>query len=211
MKGLTYSAEIRWFFPWALPEPLVQWFSQEAHLEHEGVRHDRYLLFPRCDTVGVKLREGLLEIKARVAPPVPFNLGRGLSGRTDQWVKWSFSAAGIKALTAELIELGRWIEVGKTRLVQRVSADPGRLRRVAAREEADNGCDIELTEITVATSPRSWFSLAFEAFGDAQRTSCTLHETLDWFFERRGPLPDVTLAMQDSLSYPAWLATLSLR
>lgn len=114
-------------------------------------------------------------------------------------------------MTAELIELGRWIEVGKTRLVQRVSADPGRLRQVAAREDADNGCDIELTEITVATSPRSWFSLAFEAFGDAQRTSCTLHETLDWFFERRGPLPDVTLAMRDSLSYPAWLATLSLR
>ncbi|MGH8579874.1 MAG: hypothetical protein ACREVK_07080 [Gammaproteobacteria bacterium] len=100
MKGVTYSAEIRWFFPRALPDRLVQWFSQEAHLEHEGVRHDRYLLFPSCDTVGVKLREGLIEIKARVAPPVPFNLGPGLSGRTDQWVKWSFSAAGIKALTA---------------------------------------------------------------------------------------------------------------
>ena len=103
-----HSAELRWFLP--------EQSQRDRHLElvhapgslclstrkasmtrkpppglrQAGTRAHRRVLAPApVRTVGVKQRQGKLEVKALVAGPRPFSLG-GVVGRVDQWVKWSF-------------------------------------------------------------------------------------------------------------------------
>ena len=130
-----HSAEIRWFLPAQdRNDQLLDWFrlpDQEIVVETEayvpllGVAHfvkqerervDEYLLIPDCATVGVKQRQGRLEVKALVAGPHPFSQGE-VSGRVDQWVKWSFNPSDEIAnlLEGELNRSGPWRKVGKKR------------------------------------------------------------------------------------------------
>jgi hypothetical protein len=106
LNNFFQSAEIRWFWPGhAQWEVLLAWFTREGRLpliEHtdtpdsaarpfvkqERPRTDEYLLLPNCETVGVKQREGQLEVKALVDVPQPFAQGN-VAGQIDQWVKWS--------------------------------------------------------------------------------------------------------------------------
>ena len=70
-------------------EPYEKQPEAPPFVKLERERNDDYLLLPGCDTVGVKQRQGKLEVKALVAGPSPFSLG-AVVGRLDQWVKWSF-------------------------------------------------------------------------------------------------------------------------
>src|SRR5437764_7681412 len=91
------SAEIRWFLPSpssGFVDAVLKWFKSQYTADGVGVqsekREDSYLVFPGCDSIGVKLRAGKdLEIKAIAASPRPFQLDSGVSGRIDQWVKYS--------------------------------------------------------------------------------------------------------------------------
>src|SRR6188474_2886308 len=99
------STEIRWFIPEARSESLRTWFllglnnqtpqalKEEKYLEEK--RSDNYLVLPAADSIGVKMRGGTkFEIKAQVTASRPLVIGQ-VSGRTDQWVKWSFEHADL--------------------------------------------------------------------------------------------------------------------
>ena len=55
---MLHSAEIRWFVPGQIPQAVLDWFGAGHALKPEEKRIDEYLMFPDCDTVGVKLRQG---------------------------------------------------------------------------------------------------------------------------------------------------------
>lgn len=207
---MLHSAEIRWFFPQALPAAVLGWFSTGRDPAAEGVREDDYLLFPDCDTVGVKLRQGKLEIKALLSAPRPLTLrvGQNLNGRMDQWIKWSFEDQGLKALDPALRQSGRWLRVRKERRLRKFSAT-GSLAEVPVDQTPlpSSGCNVELVRLEIPAHPPVWFSLGFEAFGSAAGNVETLDETLHHFFTLYGPPPDRPLTGRESLSYPAWLAT----
>lgn len=205
---MVHSAEIRWFIPGPLPGDVRDWFGAGQGLTPEKARDDAYLFFPGCDTVGVKLREGKLEVKAVVSPPRPLHLGDGVNGRTDQWVKWSLGSEGLKALEDDLRQSGRWVEVRKERYLRKFSADGETPVEVPAREKPDRGCNAELTCIRVDGDPGEWFSIGFEAFGPAGGVGKTLDDTLRLFFGRHGGVPGLRLTGRESMSYPVWLATL---
>ena len=71
---MLYSAELRWFFEGDVPMAMDAWFREGASVEAE-VRRDRYLVFPGCDSVGVKIRDvserkgGRFEVKASIGTP----------------------------------------------------------------------------------------------------------------------------------------------
>lgn len=205
------SAEVRWFFPGAWPDEVRRWFGAGRQLEAEGEREDRYLLFPECETVGVKLREGKLEVKARVSGPGPFAVADGVRGRTDQWVKWSFASEGLQTLTGDLLRSGRWVGVRKERYLRKYSVDSGQVEEVPPRQKPlpVSGCNVELTAVGVDAEPASWYSLGFEAFGNPAGLAGTLEEAVRSFFAVNGGMPGVTLSERESLNYPAWLATLA--
>jgi len=114
----------------------------------------------------VKLREGRLDIKAMVSAPRPLSREFGVTGRTDQWAKWSFARGKLKTLSPALHQSGHWLKVWKERSLRKFSADMGGLVEVTGRQAPfpAGGCNGELTRIAVEANPRFWFSLAFEAF-----------------------------------------------
>ncbi len=207
---MLHSAEVRWFIPTTLPEGVRDWFKDgQPPPDSEDSRVDEYLLFPDCDSVGVKLREGRLEIKAMLCGPRPISAGVGINGRTDQWVKWSFESEGLRDLNQGLRQSGKWVKVRKERYLRKFSADADTAVEVPAKQKPFPvvGCNVELTRIEVEADPRFWFSLGFEAFGPSGSTPKILDDTLRLFFTGRGLVPGVTLNGLASLSYPAWLAT----
>ena len=221
-----HSAELRWFLPeqghW---DALLHWFRLQAKLplntegqydpktaagpfvKLEQERTDEYLLLPDCDTVGVKQRQGKLEVKALVGYPRPFSVGT-VVGRVDQWVKWSFdpSDAIANQLKIEVDQSGPWRKVVKQRYLQKYSFDSG-LVAVSPDQRPDTGCNIELTAINVKAAVGTWLTLGFEAFGPSGRVTALLDEAVRHYFTTHGSAP-VPLEERDSLCYPAWLAIL---
>ncbi len=208
---MLHSAEARWFIAKVLPDGVLSWFRAGQALESEGVQVHEYLLFPDCETVGVKVREGKLEIKAMASAPRPLSRDLGVSGRTDQWVKWSFASEGLKTLDPALHRSGRWLKVRKDRFLRKFSADMGGLVEVTAKQRPlpANGCNVELTRITVEANPRFWFSLAFEAFGPPEGTVKILETAIHSFFQEHDRAPGIRLSQRNSLGYPAWLVKLT--
>src|SRR5207302_10844196 len=56
------TAEVRWFFEGPIPDEIEQWSCSSLALD-AAPREDHYLLFPAALCLGLKLREGWLEIK----------------------------------------------------------------------------------------------------------------------------------------------------
>src|SRR5437899_2480335 len=89
VMAIVHSAEARWFFRMSLNSELLKWFSPEREPFKEPERQDDYLRLPNCETVSIKIRQEKLEIKAQTSPAKLFSIN-GSSGRTDEWIKWTF-------------------------------------------------------------------------------------------------------------------------
>ena len=225
--NLYQSAEIRWFLAGDQQfDALLTWFQNELPLieetddyvpqpkpppfvKKEKVRPDKYLQLTDCTTVGVKLRNGRLEIKGLVVGPRSFSLAEAV-GRVDQWVRWSLkpSAAIAEPLQADVLKEGQWTEVVKTRYTQKYDFDSDRCAAVSPDAWPAVGCNVELTLLKVKAEIDAWVTLGFEAFGPSARVMAILDEAVRYFFDARVD-PPVQLEERDSLNYPAWLAVLS--
>ena len=122
------------------------------------VQVHEYLLFPGCDTVGVKFREDRFEIKAKLGVSLPLGLG-DVQGRKEQWIKWSLPTKGLPMLGETLHQSGPWLKVRKERNQRTFSAEAGHLQEVSAGSFPAVGCNIELTRVEVEANPPSWFTL----------------------------------------------------
>jgi hypothetical protein len=201
---MNYSAEIRWFFPGDFSEAVNERFNNYSNIspKPEEPREDHYLLFPGCDTVGVKLRGGRFEIKALISPPRPVKFDFGVSGRVDQWVKWSIDVPK----SADFYKNGEWIKVKKTRSLRKFSVDKGAPEEIDAKEKPDAGCNVEVTFIEIAAEQRQWVSVGFEAFGSIADTPKILDETVRKVLSGYELIPVEKLSLHSSMSYPVWLA-----
>ena len=217
-NNMVFSAEVRWFFEGDWPNTIKNWFGNtQGEVKFEEVRVDKYLIFPACDSVGVKLRDGKkFEVKSLIAAPRPF-VGEGFNGRTDCWVKWSFEESEkdpakqhLPKVAEAMLAGDQWISVEKTRMLRKFSATNGDQQPVDPNSHSDCGCNIELTRLQVEATKTIWFTLGFEAFGPLARVAQVLDEATPLFFQQRGALPCRELSGLASCSYPAWLATLEV-
>ncbi len=228
LSNIYYSTELRWFLPrQGQIDPLLEWFrlQNQLPLREEGLydprsinepfvklqreRSDKYLLLPACDTAGIKLREGKLEVKVQIGDESPFSLEK-ITGHMNHWVKWSFDPSDSIAdqLGIELSQSGPWRKVSKNRYLQKHSLDSGSLVAVSPDQFPEIGCNIELTLVTVRAAVEKWVTFGFEAFGPSAKLSAVVDEVVQHFFSAHGS-PPVPLEGRDSLSYPAWLAMLN--
>jgi hypothetical protein len=226
-----HSAEIRWFWPGADGfVELLTWFSQPSQsgqhmpgdqslpqpdaaqlVAPERPRTDEYLLLPAGTSVGIKQRQGRLEVKALVAGPRPFTRGP-VSGQLDEWVKWSWQPATAVArpVAADLAQSGPWRPVTKRRYTQRYALRDDKLVSVSPTTLPSAGCSLELTWLQLPAAEEIWLTLGFEAFGPpGRRLPALLAAAVDQFLTSHGR-PPRPLVAADSKSYPAWLATLPL-
>ena len=207
--SVVYSAEARWFFRIPVNIELLKWFSPEREPFSEPERQDDYLPLANCESVSVKIRQEKLEIKAQTCAAKLLRIN-GLSGKTDEWIKWTFADEQMKLLADAMRQSEPWIPVRKLRYLRKFSGDTGKLVEVAVDEKPWPiiGCNFELTAIS-GERTGSWTSLAFEAFGPPLQTVRTLNEALNMILNNvRPPLVLDTLS---SYGYPTWIATLIAR
>lgn len=208
------SCEVRWFFPQP-PVLLTDWFGRRGYsFQADGapLRCDFYLRpAPRRRDLGIKLREGSIEIKERTRNYGIRHFGDHTSGRMEQWRKWSFRLAATREggteevlhITRQYGDSGDWIPVWKERLL--VLLEIQEERRVVLSDvppfALKEGCGIELTRVQIPGE--IWYTFGMEAFSAADRTRHNLLLTMDTLLAE---MPDLHLSAQESKSYPAFLS-----
>jgi hypothetical protein len=202
-----HTAEVRWFLceeP-ELTDRLWDWFTEEKNLPPRE-RTDSYLLFPGCESIGVKLREGRFEIKALRGASETVRYGPDVTGRADTWVKWSHTQEGVDSWIKALGEEPEgWIQVKKKRWLRKFSLDTGKPEEAKPSEWPDEGCNVELTSVQAGGS--NWWTIGFEAFGTANTLRRNLHVVAEHFFLKN--TPPIPLYATNSCSYPVWLHTVA--
>jgi hypothetical protein len=213
------SHEVRWFFKGQIQQhaSLQRWFETTTPFpKHLGVgppvwqgrlddQPDIYLLVPGSTDMGIKWREGELQIKGRVSSLGTQVFSGRHQGVVERWIKWSY--AHMPASYQRLFVAGKetglvTAAVRKTRALRKVRLDTltGKAEEVQAQTFVDRGLGCELTELQVAGN--AYCSLAFEAFPNDSAMDAAFTEAVEAFVEG---LTTYDLAAAHSQSYPAFL------
>ncbi len=203
---MQHSSEARWFFKGELPDRLVAWFGPSTEPE---ARSDRYLVFPGCDSVGVKIRDAndpsrsQFEVKAQIRGPRVVRLGPRATARVDEWVKWSapldrFPQWADSILASE----PTWITVDKQRRRRLFSVDRGEPTEVAFDDQPTEGCTVDLVTLLAAGHER-WWTVGLESLGSAESCAPNLLCVGRFVFSESAPQE---LEIVQSLSYATWAA-----
>ncbi|MCI0619332.1 hypothetical protein L0244_40705 [bacterium] len=218
------SHEVRWFFEGELSHehPLRFWFKTAAPLQKNpnlsepewkgrlGDKPDVYLVVPGSDDIGIKWREGELQIKGRVSWHGIQIFGERHQGNVERWVKWSYKELPKSYMNlfmedkeSEIIT----VSVKKTRTQRKICLDRPEEEpiEVSTSEFVTRGLNIELTDLEVLGKP--FFSLAFEAFPDDSGIYADFAKVVQAFLQSL----KVPLSANESLSYPGWLTAVAAR
>jgi hypothetical protein len=164
-------------------------------------------VLPGHDDMGIKWREGRLEIKGREVVLGQLVFAGSIEGRVERWIKWSYAgspierhffgmfqgdgAAGVAVVAKRRPQ--RCLSIDRTSGPVEVGCDQPRPR----------GIDIELVQIRMAgpQSAAHW-SLAFEAFPGDQQMAEPFERTV---LEILKDCPALPPGADRSMSYPRWL------
>ena len=185
MRMLT-SLEVRWFISGKLPLNVETWFSTAdlgGQLQAPEAREDVYLYAPECEYMGIKLRQGRLEIKWRQAELEVLRFER-LEGKLERWGKWLCEDPTTESFQPKhVLNQKSWVRIGKVR-----------------SQRLYDGCTLELTQLTLQNN--AWWSLALETFGTEQQQM----DKLQIIFELIGKTyTGSQLQIQNSYAYPKWI------
>jgi hypothetical protein len=215
------SHEVRWFFKGAVERfpRLHRWITTVKPLPAEGKvepprwdgnlkdRADVYLLVPGSDDMGIKWRQGQLQIKGRVSRLGTQVFCGRFPGRVEVWAKWSYKGAPVdRAFRGWFEGNGKkaWsrVTVRKRRILRKVRLDAQHqhVEVSAKRAYPDRGLNVELTDLRIGS--HAYCSVGFEAFPDDSGMPEALTRTVEAFLES---LRDVDLEEKLSMGYPQFL------
>jgi hypothetical protein len=198
------TIEVRWFYPGVIPVDLLTWFDALGEPVVADNRTDVYLRSSAPD-VGVKLRQGNLEVKYRQAILGTIEINGFGSSHVEEWLKWICidDSSGVN-LAQSTDRLG-WIQVAKSRsqrLYQVEFTNEIQLNSIAKPQSG--AAAIEITQLQV--EQQIWWTIACEYLGnklDLDRQFLPLVNVL----LSACPVPDSDRSI--SCGYPQWLNTLS--
>lgn len=202
------TAEVRWFWESDVPEAALAWLrDQTGEIPSEDTRTDHYLMIATTDALGIKLREGAIEVKQRNAPPHPEQLTERAHGLTERWIKWSFDLVREHPVLNQLLASRAWVGVKKTRRLKEYRITEGGLEPLRADPDSTQVCAVEITQVAVsnADSNTRWWTLGLEASGEESQLTRTLHLTATALLD--APFP-AAMTVENSYSYPHWLRLL---
>jgi hypothetical protein len=203
------TAEVRWFWQGDVPHAALDWLdTRPGGAPTEETRTDHYLIVSTTDTLGIKLREGQIEIKQRTGPARPTHLSDQAYGLTESWTKWSFGLARERPVLNQVIASGAWTGIKKTRWLKEYRiTETGSAEFLGPGENAKEVCALEIAQVTVldAHAQSRWWTLGLEASGDEKQLTRTLHRTATDLLSL--PLPRA-MREENSSSYPKWLRRL---
>jgi hypothetical protein len=218
------SREIRWFLGGSADQHprLRQWFENTTPFPISGDRlppvwqgrldgqADLYLLLPGQTDMGIKWREGLLQIKGRAEDLGARPFGAHHQGQVERWIKWSYAELpdAYRNLFDSAANPDRTITaVHKTRCLRllEIGSNLADGREVSPTKRVGRGLAIELTAIDVGGS--QFCSLGLEAFPDDAVVAEQFGNLADTFLET---LNELHFTLAESASYPAWLQRVSV-
>jgi hypothetical protein len=193
------TCEMRWFFEGGLPSAAERWFAA-GRPRAEPWREDRYLILPGVADMGIKAREGKLEIKGRTAVLGTHTIAPEIEGIAERWCKWSYDTALAERLCGPSMQES--IAVGKQRVQRHFLLEPT-AQEMPERGPDRRGFSLELTRIRLAED--AYWSLGVEAAPDDPTLLVDLLRAL------RDVLQGFPLALPQarSRSYPGWLLDLA--
>lgn len=159
------SREIRWFTDHE-EVSITKWFEGHGQSFQDSVaRTDHYLPQHKKDT-GIKLREGMVEIKQRQGKPQQAAICPNANGYFEEYVKWSFKIAESDPLSEAIISENKygWTKVRKTRLGLKLTMKEQKPELVDITEQVPYGCQLEYTRVQVLG--KTWYSFGLEWFGE---------------------------------------------
>jgi hypothetical protein len=194
------TCEMRWFLEGVPPAAVEEWFAA-GRPRAEPWREDRYLILPGVADMGIKAREGRLEIKGRTAVLGTHAIAPGIEGIAERWCKWSNDMAFAEHLCGPSNQQS--IVVGKER-VQRHFLLERWAQETAERAPDRRGFSLELTRIRLTKD--AYWSLGIKA---APANDPTL--LVDLLRAQRDVLQGFPLPPPQarSHSYPRWLSDLA--
>lgn len=220
------TQEVRWFFEGPLAKTgagVKAWFRRRPPFGAEGRlgplgwvpsspawRNDRYRLVPGASEMGIKWREGQLQIKGRTAVSGSRHFAEGIDGVVERWVKWSYAGKAVaqrfgSGFLAETDPARGVVLVEKRRIQRTIRLDPaGAAVEVPAGEPCERALSIELVRIRLAGREHHW-SIGVEATPSDAAMEDAFNAAVAGFLEGCPALP---LSLAQSMSYPAWLAAL---
>jgi len=229
--SLLVSREVRWFGIRTAQNKntLDAWienfdpYDPDKHFLKEGIwdppdeRVDLYAVVPNAIDMGIKWREGQLQIKGRQEDCGVQCFGGGSQGRVEQWLKWTYKGCEISSAFLPWFEQGRGsgpengpliVAVAKARALRRIKVDgQGMISEISSRKGfSDRGVNVELTWLNVLGD--EYWSIGFESFPDDSAISTAFTEVADRFLVN---LRGVDLRMENCDSYPSWLAKLAFK
>lgn len=196
-----------------------RWFLENhPWLSTTDPRTDYYLYLPDRVDLGIKLREGNVEVKHRISNPAEGQLGKNSKGYFEDWIKWSFKLADGEMLGSEIInnhkyvfqhqlpiqeqlldKSTQWIEIKKVRIGLKISLDKnGNINYFHIKDFIDDGCQVEYTKIEVLNT--TWYTFGFEWFGKPISFK-------DSFFDKI--LGGTRLKLENSYGYAKFLSILN--
>lgn len=220
---MVASQEVRWFFNGSVDAhaELKSWIEKFCPLEKDDPiappiwkgrldgKPDMYFLIPGQIDMGIKWREGQLQIKGLQSSLGTQLFHGGHIGNVERWVKWSYAGQLIENAVYPWVSSApkqgpHKIEIFKRRCLRKVRMDPqsGQSREVDATRSVDRGANIEVADLTVAS--KSYCSIGFEAFPDDSGMHAAFSRLVNDFLEG---LPNVKLTSANSMSYPEWLVS----
>jgi hypothetical protein len=199
------TVEVRWFYPGVAPERVATWFTQDdGATEVQPPRVDRYLRLVGRDGLGIKLREGRIEIKQRHAS-TSTALASEVVGLVERWTKWGYGLAEEADNDRTAEQDAAWVSVEKRRWVRTYRiADDGAIELTSrSLTTPRRECSAELARVEI--EGQAWWTLGFEAAGDEATLRTTLETVARHVLADMAP-PALDLA--HSYGYPRWLRSL---
>ena len=200
------TAEVRWFWQGDVPDAALTWLRAHPGGDPaEETRTDHYLIIEATDTLGVKLREGHIEVKQRTGDPRLERLADGTHGLTERWVKWSFGLARERPVLRRLTASRTWVGIRKTRWLKEYQvSETGAVEPRRQDESPARICAVEITRVEVLAPypPSRWWTMGLEASGDRAQLMHALHRTAA---DLLGPSFPGPLTEAHTCSYPQWL------
>jgi hypothetical protein len=180
-----------------LPLAIIDWFQSELSMSIPP-RVDTYLIVSNTQNLGIKLREGRIEIKQRMDDLGLHTFHPQVVGLVENWVKWGFPldpSYSVDSLS------GSWICVTKKREIRRYSVSPdGSIKAIPGWLLPSQRSTIEITNLSILES--AWWSLNLEVVGTDIDLYNALRLTANILFAESGFPP---LNAKLSFSYPQWL------
>lgn len=150
--GSPVNREMRWFLKGPIPGAAWDWFEglpgKGKKVERSYPRQDIYLAIADRPDLGLKLREGRLEIKIRSGPGCRCRLLDGaVTGIREDWQKHKWKYNDRIGEISTPLEEGLRVHTIKSRVQRKYKVKKSGLSPVEMKEEPDEVFLVELTEL----------------------------------------------------------------